>query len=421
MDQSPVQNIPNQDEETSGEAVPVPPPPHLKKYLPFILIGVIFLLLLLTGVVLLKGKLGQKNEEPTPTIRPTATPFSSPTSPPTIAPTVNISPTVLPIKKGRLVFIKDGDIHESDLSSASSTLLVKNATPAADKLSWSPMGRFLSWREKSPAATPSALVVYDLEKNIAGTLKVSSDSAKEFMDYAWSPDEKAVAMISKGANYDITLFSLPSFSPSVLIERASVVRQILWPEAKTLIFSGDDGISSINTTSSSAKILVSNNKVVRMKLSPQKDKILYSVGDEKKSDLYLVGIDGNNNQLIAPKPEKVDMGQTGLSSEILNNGFIPYALFMPGSERLLVGYNNPNSLPLVGVYDLTNKSFKAIAPFALRSSDVMINDDNLLGERLVITSGKTTVWQLSVYTMEKGGRLDLVRAILGASSPAYIY
>src|SRR3989338_2275748 len=142
----------------------IPSVSPIKKFLPFIVVGIIFLLLLSGVLVLSTKKSNTSNIILTPTIRPTATPIAVPTLPetsPTSKPatiSATIGPSVSEKNKNKLVFIKDGDIYESDLFSF--TLLVKNKTMAGDKLFWSPRGNFLSWRPKSKSGIQDTVTVY---------------------------------------------------------------------------------------------------------------------------------------------------------------------------------------------------------------------------------------------------------------------
>lgn len=398
--------------------VPVQPVSQVKKFLPFILGGVLILLLLLGSIMLFSPSLQSKKNIPTPTPRPTATPFPPPPTLPVATKAVStISATITPEKIGRLAFIKNGDVYNSDLASFS--LFVKNATPAADKLSWSPLGNFLSWRPVS-LATPSALTVYDRDKKTTITIRPSNDISSELIDYVWSGDEKQIAVLYRDQSYHIDLVSIASSSAQVLplLNRSISIKQIIWPNSKTIIFSGEDGINRIDITSPTPKLLIDNSRVMRMKLSFDKTKLLYSTGNDQKNDLYIVNIDGINNQLVSTVASKVDMGTTGLPSTILQNGFIPYALWFPKGDKLLVGYHYLTNLPLVGIYDLASDSFTAISAFSLYENDLMVDDLRLVGSR-VNTFGATPSWQISFFTIEDNAKLSTIRVIPEASSPTF--
>lgn len=397
-----------------------------RKFLP--IIAVVAIILMLAGVILgfflIKSQQTSKEAvTPSPTRRPTATPFPPPTIPMVVVPSGTISASITPGKEmSRLIFIKDGDIYQSDLTSFS--VLIKNSTPAGDRLSWSPLGNFLAWRPKSEVATPSAVAVYSLRAGaLLMTLEPLENKGAEVVDYTWSPNERYLAMLSKSKEHYVIDTFLVSGNvvppPFPLIERELPIKQLLWPKEDTLIFSGSDGISSLNITTSSATLLVNNQNVFKMKLAPNKSKLLYSVGDNKKSDLYLINIDGTNNQLIPAKPAKVNMGETNLSDSILDNGFIPYAIWMPSGDKLMVGYHYLSSLPLVGIYDLTKNTFFAIAPFLLKEEDLMIDDFRLLGARIVTPSGISPSWQLSLFTLENNNKLVVSRVIPNVHSPAF--
>ena len=409
-------------DQSSAQPSEVQPPfsSPFKKFLPLIIIFV-FILVIFSGLLALSAtKSSQKNITPTPTPRPTATPFPAPTIPlVTPVPTTSSpSATISPVKIGRLAFIKDGDIYHSDLASYS--LLVKNATGAGDRLSWSPEGNFLAWRQKTTTATPSALTVYSREKDSSFAIQPDKE-AGELIDYAWSPDEKEIAVLFRNQSYNIGLYSIisPSSSPSAsLVSRKSSISQLFWPKEKTIIFSTDAGIESIEEGSSSAKMLVAEKNVLNVRFSPDASRLLYAVGDNKKSDLYLINVDGSGKRMLPQIPAKVDMGTTGQSAKILDKGFIPYAVFFPKGDKLMVGYHFLTNLPLVGIYDIIQNSFTAIAPFILYSSDVMIDEYGLLGERINTTQDIPS-WQISLFTLEDNANLATVRVIPGVSSPAF--
>lgn len=396
------------------------PPSPLKKFLPFIIVSILLIVGLSGLLVLSAAKSSQKKAVPTPSPRPTATPFPAPTIPLVTKAATSSSTINIPVKIGRLSFIRDGDIYNSDLATFS--LLVKNATPAGDKLSWSPMGNFLAWRPKTPTATPSALVVYNRSKQTSTYIKPSTSSYSELIDYAWSVDEVNVAVLSHDSFFNISLYQSTTLSSRLNLYNSNLpIKQIFWPEERKIIFLTNEGINSLEfkNASPAASLLLNNSSIVNMMLSSNGKEILYSVGNDKKSDLYLVKTDGSNNHLIPPVPPKVDMGTTNLPPTILNNGFIPYAVFFPDGNRLLVGYHYLPNLPLVGIYNLKENSFVAIAPFILYKSDVMIDDLRLLGNRVSNNAEGISTWQISLFTLEDNSKLGLIRVIPNASSPAF--
>lgn len=400
--------------------IQMPPVSPIKKFLPFIIIGII-LFFLLSGVLVLSTRKSNTSDIVlTPTIRPTATPITVPTLP-------EASPTIMQAtvkNKKKLVFIKDGDIYESDLFSFSR--LLKNENPAGDKLAFSPKGNFLSWRPKSKSGVQNTVAVYDVVKKSTQDINpdVKPRQNTELIDYAWSPDEKQLALVYKDIIYNIALspvISSGSAQQTKLINKNTAIKQIFWPKENIMVFSGEDGISSLNvagTASVSSNLLVSNKNVQNIKLSPISNKILYSVGTDEKSDLYLVNLDGNFNQLLKVNTNKIDMGSSEIPATIVDNGFTSSAVFFPKGDRLMVGFHYMKGLPLTGIYDLKDESFKALIPFPLSNQDLLIHDFLLLGPRLSISAGQNS-WQVSLFTMKSGSKLGLIRAIPGATSPAY--
>ncbi|MCL4338424.1 hypothetical protein M1271_01910 [Patescibacteria group bacterium] len=403
-----------------GYSQQMPDNSPFKKLLPLVLV-VVVLMILFSGILVLSvGKSGKQQTVPTPTLRPTATPFVAPTMPMVSPSTSSLSANlVTPIKIGRLSFIRDGDIYNSDLATYS--LLVKNDIHAADMLSWSPDGNFLAWREKTTSATPSAIMIY--KRNNKRTFEIKpfeEGKINEVIDYAWSPDESQMSVLSHGTFYNLNLYSLISSSSGEnIVGRSEKIKQIVWPNPKTILFSGSDGITAYDLASNSASLIVDNPKVMHMNLSPDHKKLLYSIGDNSKSDLYTINIDGTDNKQLPLQPVKIDMGTTNLPQSILEKGFIPYAVWMPDSNNLLVGYHYITNLPLVGKYNLQNNSFTAIAPFMLYQTDIMVDSLRLLGNRVNTFSSAIPTWQISLFTLEDNANLGLVRVIPDASSPAF--
>ncbi len=396
------------------------PPSPVKKFLPFIIGGVVFLIFLSGILVLSIGKSSSKNIVPTPSPRPTATPFPAPTIPLVTKPATSSAETKISTKIGRLSFIRDGNIYNSDLATFS--LLVKNATPAGDRLSWSPFGNFLAWRPKSFTATPSAVVIYNRSKQTSAYIKPNVSPYSELIDYAWSKDEANIAILSHDSFFNISLYHTASPSSRLNLYNSNFpIKQIYWPEERKIIFSTNEGINSLEfkNATPAASLLVKNSPIINMVLSPNGKELLYSVGDNKKSDLYLMNIDGSNNRLISPVPQRTDMGATNLPISIVNNGFIPYAVFMPSGDSLIVGYHYLTNLPLVGLYNLKENSFSAIAPFILYRGDLMVDELRLLGNRVSNDAEGKPAWQISLFTIEDDAKLGLIRVIPNASSPAF--
>lgn len=420
MDQTPAQS------DLDSEMVPmVPddappqdlPPSPFKKIIPFAVITVFILLILLLLMVLSGGKKTASNTVvATPTLRPTATPIA-PTIPLVTQATSSVSASIAPVKTGRLVFIRDGDIYHSDLATIS--LLVKNATPAGDKLTWSSMGNFLGWRPKTLSATPSSVAVYNRTKKTSFTIKPFSGPNGEVLDFAFSPDETQLALLLHDSSYKIGFYNTSFSTTSAnLYSRNIPVKQILWPENQTIIFSGDDGITGFDVENLSENSLIKNTNIQRIKLGPDGKKLLYSIGDDKTSTLYLYDIDTGTNQQINSIPSKINMGNTEIDPSVLRNGILPYAIFMPTGDKLIVGYKYLPNIPIVGIYSLKDQMFTAIAAFTFYETDMMVDDLRLLGTR-VNTEGYIASKQVSLFTLEDNSKFGLIRIIPDASSPTF--
>lgn len=416
MDQTSAQNTPPPVYDS-----PYSSPSSWKKFLPVVLI-IFFLGLISLLLIVLKSRISSDNAAkiPTPAMRPTATPISSaPTIPEA---TLEISsPSSVPRQTGNLVFIKDGDIYESDFTSFS--LLHKNATPAGDKLSWDSSGNFLSWRPKQTQATPSALAVLNRSTDKVDIIKTSNLSTAELVNYAWSGEDDKLALLTHDQSYKISIAGMSGKGTNIvnLVSRVEPITDLVWPVKNSIIFLGSEGIVSLDIKGKSTKNLVGSNKILNMNLSPDRKKILYSIGDKTKSDFYLINTDGSDNTIISPQPESIDMGTTGLSPDVLKKGLLPYAVWFPDSTKLLVGFHYLTNLPLVGIYDLPKSSLSMVAPFIFKKEDFMIDDYRLVGARVRTTPNETPNWQLSIFTLEDNSKLGTIRVIPQASSPAFYF
>ena len=401
---------------------PYSSPSPWKKFLPVIVI-IFFLGLISFLLLFLRYRISSNNtlNIPTPTLRPTATPIYIAPTIPEATPQIS-SPSSAPRQTGNLVFIKDGDIYESDFTSFS--LLHKNATPAGDKLSWDSSGNFLSWRPKQTQATPSAVTVFNRNTAKAVNIKTSDAPSAELINYVWSEEGDKLALLTHDQSYKISIaggVSGKSANIVNLISRVEPITDLVWPDKNFIIYLGSEGIVRLDIKGVSTKNLVGGNNIFNMILSPDRKKILYAIGDKTKSNLYLINTDGSGNTIISPQPESIDMGTTNLSPDVLNKGFLPYAVWFPDSFKLLVGYHYLTGLPLVGIYDLQKSALSMVAPFILKKEDFMIDDYRLVGARVRTTLNETPNWQLSVFTLEDNSKLGTIRVIPGASSPAFYF
>lgn len=406
-------------EAPPSDVPPESPPPQfpgeispLKKFLPFILGGLFLFILILGSVLLFAGNSSQKGA-PTPTPRPSATPFAVPTVAvtATLTPQASPSATLTPVQTGRLIFIQDGDIYNSDFRATS--LFIKPPIPAGSLLSWSTTGKFLSWLSRQSS---SQLLVYNREKKDYDNFAVSPPST--IAGYSWSPSTDDLVLLSKGTTYELSMYQVSSKSaqPKSLLKRSAPITQAEWVKDDMLLIRGSDGMSTVSLSSPSANLVAAKTNISYLRVSPDKTRIIYAVGDDTKSDLYIAGIDASSSRLLAVKPTTVDMGTTNLPSSTLEKGFLPYAVWFPKGNKLLVAYHYLTHLPLVGVYDVEKNSVQMIAPFALARDDVMVDDFRLLGVRNNPLQTGTT--QLTLYTIEDSAKLNVVRVIPGASSPA---
>lgn len=416
MDQTSAQNTPPPVYDS-----PYPSPSPWKKFLPVLVI--IFILGLASFILLvIRVRISSRNTPniPVPTLRPTATPISSAPTIPEATPEIS-SPSSAPRQTGNLVFIKDGDIYESDFTSFS--LLHKNATPAGDKLSWDRSGNFLSWRPKQTQATPSAVTVLNRNTGKVENIKTSEAPTAELINYVWSREDDKLALLTHDQSYKISIAGVSGKETNIvnLLSRVEPITDLVWGDKNFIIYLGSEGIVRLDIKGKSTKNLVGSNKILNMILSPDRKKILYSIGDKTKSNLYLINTDGSGNTIISPQQERVDMGTTDLSPDALNKGFLPYAVWFPDSTKLLVGFHYLTSLPLVGIYDLPKSSLSMVAPFIFKKEDFMIDDYRLVGARVRTTPNETPNWQLSIFTLEDNSKLGTIRMIPGASSPAFYF
>lgn len=351
---------------------------------------------------------------PTPTIRPSATPMTVPSITSLPAQSASISASVTPVKIGRLIFIKEGDIYQSDFQSYS--LLVKNTIPAGDKLKWSPSGDLISWRPKSGEATPSSITIHNRKSAENKVIKPGISSTDEVMDYAWGNSDTELLVVLRNASYNLLYYNLATATPVFknLLKRQTSINQIEALDNKKVFIRGIEGIQEVDLTSSQIRTIVSKPNIISMKLSPDKKKVAYSSGDIKKSELFFINTDGSLGVKIDPNAQ-IDLNNTGITRTSLNNGFSSNIVWFPSSDKLLIGFQYLPGLPLVGVYEMGTGVFKALTPMTLHTEDLMIDNEKLLGARVSGQSGSEE-WRLSVFTMEDNSRLGVIRVFPGASS-----
>lgn len=439
MDQYPAQPQmpapPVVPEYQQGPPVVLPSSPY-KRFFPLIIL-LLFVVIIGSGAILLLAGKSARNGDKTPLVKTRPTPTSLPevTLPaagiltpteapvsPAITATVSATPAVGTEKIGQLLFIKDGDIYQSDFASYS--LFVKNATAAGDKLSWSPKGNYVSWRPKTISGIPQTLTIYSVKQKSTVTFTPGNGESSTLLDYAWSPDESFIAMLSKeNARFSVSVGSVstPSAGLVTVHERSTPIRQLVWPTDTKLFFSADNGIYLIQNREEGATAVANMADIQTISISPDTKKLLIATGDAVKSKLYILDV---SSSVSAPpvqiQPQKTDMGGSGVPSSAINNGFIPYGIWFPGGDKLILGYHYLTNLPVVGIFDIANSSFKAIAPFTLYDSDRMIDNFRMVGNR-VKTVSNVSNWQVSIFTLEDDAKLGVIRVIPGASSPSFYF
>jgi hypothetical protein len=319
---------------------------------------------------------------------------------------------------GRLAFIRDGDIYFTDLST--DTHLYHPEIPAGDRLSWSSQGNLLAWRPKE-TGVPKKLVIFSVQTGEASTIEPVVGENGTLIDYAWSPDEKRIVVLIHDGLYKVLSVDLGAVISQVgsvvMTKSPNRLQNVAYGDEEAVLVSGDDGILKINPKTGNIANIVTS-PVLWMHLSPNGKTIVYSEGTEEVSKLYLIGTDGNNREEVSPAPEKISMGNTGPTDISALRGLLSYAIWFPNSDKLLIAYHDKPGLPLTGMYDITGKTFTAIAPFALSPGDVMTDNLRPLGAR-VVTSNTTPSWQIMLFTMEDGALLSTQKVIPNAASPTF--
>lgn len=390
-----------------------------RKFNLFSLILIPIVLIVIASFLFIYLRIAGISQKKSP-VSPTTVISSIPSLPPSIPESTRIvaSPAVSRSaeKIGRLVFIKDGDIYQSDLASFS--LLVKTASPAADKLSWSPKGNFLTWRSKTITGLPNELAIYDRKRNAIKIIQTATVSS-ELKEYSWSPDENKIALLIKNSDYSISIYPVStaaSEKTATLVNSSQPIKELVWLNENTLLYSTLSSIIS-QPLKADASELVTKDKIQYMNLSPDRKKLLYSTGDDQKSSLFIREIETEREEEIPLKPDNIDMGTTNLAPDILDKGFIPYAVWFLDSQKLLLGYHYFTNVPLVGIFNLQEKSFTAISATPLNKNDFFVDDLRLIGARVNNKLGQWE-WQVSLLTLEDNAKLSTQRVIPGASSPA---
>jgi len=390
----------------------------------------ILLVILLIGVIVVAGMYYVKikrqdavNPNPVPTISPGTVAYTIPTVVVSVPAAATLSaerfqgkdaPAVASESAiGRLSFIRDGDIYNTDLATTSA--LVRNSTPAGEFLRWSPEGNLLAWIPKSTEGTPSALTVYDRVKR---QFLASSVPNGELYDYAWSPDEKKIVIAHRQDGNQLSIVTAEASSSTPLVRSETPIRQVYWFSDGLILYRSGEGLMTIRQNSSPASVLFSDPGVSYFSVSPDQSKILYRVTTGTEYKWFIIQPSGSEKTELAPVPKNVTMDAVNLPATQLSKGFDGKAVWFPSSDKLLIGYKYLSGFSIVGVYDMKAQSFAAVAPFYLSNDDIMVDSLRLLGTR-VNTSGGTPSWQIVLYTMEEGHLLSTAAVIPNASSPAF--
>lgn len=405
---------PAEDIDAAGIPAEVPHVSPFKAHLPLVIMGAV--LFLLGGATLLlffsqRTRQGSGGTVTPPAVRPTATPILA-NSQVSGAPGGSGS-----AQSGHLAVVKDGSIYRSDLNGMQR--LVQPTPPAGDKLRWSRDGSFLAWRPATATATPSALTIYRVATAQSVTFQSTGSASMEIVDYAWSPQDDLLAMVTKENGYAISIITATSSaSPRLIAARNDPIRQIIWLTSDQLLFAGSDGIGSVQINTGVTSMLVDRGPIAYMSASPDGTKLLFVRGNRIKSDIFLLRIGQGAGQQLALIPSAVDMGSTALSQSVLEKGFLPFALWYPDNTRLLVGYQYRPDVPLIGVYDTTKDAFTALGVFPLLRDDTIIDGDRLIAMKSKET-GDTVNWSVGVFSLRDKELEKPLYEIDGASSPAY--
>ncbi|MDX1372662.1 MAG: hypothetical protein R3321_09340 [Nitrososphaeraceae archaeon] len=397
----------------------------IKKYLP-IIIGFIVFFIFILFLILITRRSGSNTEvQITPVPRPTATPFPlSPTVVVNSIPFMTVTPKpTSAISIGRLAYIKDEGIFHSDFEN--DVLLIANDDYQRDLLRWSSTGKYLAWKEYDRQASSSSLVI---RENIPDKLTREQNGNNEVYDYDFSPNDKFLVAVHEENPNKISIY----FSDDLLLssiseyENHTEIKQIIWPDDELIIFRDNSGIGSIKVSSYSGQLrspyeierILDNKAVQFISLSKDHSLLAYSTGSQFRSELYVIGVSELTRKKLLDVPKNIDMGQTRLPFAVLNGGYTPYMFWLPDSQRLLVGFHYLRFIPLVGIYDLEDNSFKAISPFSLEKEDKMIDNFRLIGERLNRENNAT---QVNIFSLEEDNIFKISKVISGAYSPTYFY
>ncbi|OGG13399.1 hypothetical protein A3D77_04855 [Candidatus Gottesmanbacteria bacterium RIFCSPHIGHO2_02_FULL_39_11] len=356
------------------------------------------------------------------TFIPTVTPIVQiPTASPsvfistTLTPTSTLTPTPGEITLGRLSYIQDKDIYNTDLKSTN--LLVANETTPSGSLKWSPKGSYLSWISERQAST-SSVVVYHVEQRRKKTVEIG---VQNFTDYAWSPDEKKVSIL-----YGDTVgsFSKVFFTdePTIFMELTIPIYPISgfkWLKNGQYLIWGSKGIYVFNIETEQLDMLVSQDGITFISISPDETKLLYSVSENENNEWYIKDLTGNTSASLI-KPQSFDFTSVNLPASYAEKGFDSKAVWFPSSDKIFLTIKYLREFPIVGMYDISSNSYSVISFFNIKNSDFMSDPYTLIGERAASKNGSMES-QIHLFTIEGQANLGLIKVIPHASSPAFYF
>lgn len=344
----------------------------------------------------------------TPAIVPTAS-----TSAVISSTTPTITPTPGETTLGRLSYMQGKDIYNTDLKITQ--LLVKNDSTPSGNFKWSPKGLFLSWVEEG---TPSSqLVLYDYAKK---TRKLFPLKDTQLISYVWSPDEKKIALLSQNKTDNLFLVSNSDTLAVELLDISNTqdVSDIKWLGTGKILLQRQNRISAYDFEKKTEENIVTTGAISLMSVSPDEKYLLYYATNSESSAWYLVDLTDYSSRQIMIGSGNSDLTSVNLPPTILEKGPDNKAVWFPSSDKIFLTVKYLREFPIVGIYDLSLNTFKAVSIFHLQNSDFMSDPYTLVGEREVSKNGSMES-QINFFSIEGEAKLGLIKVIPNSQYPAF--
>lgn len=175
---------------------------------------------------------------------------------------------------GKIAFIRGGEAWVLDMGTRRERRLLEEGTATVGgNFVWSPDGRYLAWQPVFHGAPALFLYVWDSQKDGLLEFSVRFDEVSyqysELLDYIWSPDNTEVVLLRRNTlvggweEYSIERYSFPLFRRlENVISREQEIVKIVWKKPGSIVFLGEEGISSVQVDGGAPLKIVEKGAVV---------------------------------------------------------------------------------------------------------------------------------------------------------------